>query len=134
MRPTTGIVVDRLDHLVLTVANIEATAAFYQSVLGMQVTRFGGGRYALKFGRQKINLHERNKEFEPKALAPTPGSADLCFIVETSIEDALAHLKACEVEIEEGPVARTGANGPLVSIYIRDPDMNLIEISNEANE
>ncbi|MFD2334503.1 VOC family protein [Cohnella sp. GCM10020058] len=128
----TGIVVDRLDHLVLTVADLDATVAFYESVLGMEVTRFAGGRFALKFGSQKINLHERNKEFEPKALAPTPGSADLCFIVETSIEDALAHLQACEVEIEEGPVARTGANGPLISVYFRDPDMNLIEISNEA--
>ncbi|MDG0792455.1 VOC family protein [Cohnella ginsengisoli] len=107
MGQATRIVVDRLDHLVLTVADIEPAAAFYGRVLGMEIVRFAGGRYALKFGRQKINLHERNKEFEPKAFAPTPGSADLCFIVETPLEDAIAHLQACEVAIEEG----LGPNG-----------------------
>lgn len=127
---STGIVVERLDHLVLTVTDIEATAVFYERVLGMRIIRFAGGRYALQFGVQKINLHERGKEFEPKAERPTPGSADLCFIVETPIEEALAHLRACGVMVEEGPVQRTGATGPILSVYFRDPDRNLIEIAN----
>jgi len=127
---STGIVVDRLDHLVLTVADIETTAAFYERVLGMQIIRFAGGRYALQFGIQKINLHERGKEFEPKSDCPTPGSADLCFIVETPIEEAIVHLRSCGVAVEEGPVRRTGATGPILSVYFRDPDLNLIEIAN----
>ncbi|MEK0317330.1 VOC family protein [Cohnella sp. 56] len=128
---SSGIIVDRLDHLVLTVKDIEATAAFYDRVLGMRTISFGSGRYALQFGSQKINLHERGKEFEPKAKYPTPGSADLCFIVETPVEEALAHLQVCSVEVEEGPVQRTGATGPILSVYFRDPDRNLIEIANE---
>lgn len=121
---------DRLDHFVLTVADIEATCAFYQRVLGMEVRSFGPlGRKALHFGRQKINLHQRGKEFEPKAAHPTPGSADLCFIASGPLDAVIAHLKASDVPIEEGPVDRTGATGPLRSVYIRDPDQNLIEIS-----
>ncbi len=123
----------RLDHLVLTVRNIEATCEFYTRVLGMQAVTFGAGRKALQFGRQKINLHEAGKEFEPKALKPTPGSADLCFIAETSLADVVAHLGVCGVEIIEGPVQRTGALGTIQSVYLRDPDGNLIEIANYAS-
>lgn len=124
--------IDRLDHLVLTVASIEATQAFYSEILGMEVISFGEGRAALRFGRQKINLHQRGAEFEPKAILPTPGSADLCFITPTPVVSVVAHLKARGIPVEQGPVDRTGANGPIVSVYIRDPDQNLIEISNEA--
>lgn len=124
-----GIIINRLDHLVLTVADIEATCAFYTGVLGMEVVTFGEGRKALSFGAQKINLHQAGKEFEPKAQHPTPGSADLCFISDTPLDAVAVHLEACGVAIEEGIVPRTGATGPIQSIYIRDPDQNLIEIS-----
>jgi len=119
--------VTRLDHLVLTVADLDATIAFYTSVLGMDVVTFSGDRKALTFGTSKINLHRAGHEFEPKALRPTPGSADLCFIVDTPVDDLARHLG---VPIEEGPVERTGATGPIRSIYLRDPDQNLIELSN----
>lgn len=122
--------IDRLDHLVLTVRDISATCLFYSKVLGMEVVTFGNGRKALQFGRQKINLHQQGQEFEPKAAAPVPGSADLCFITETPVEQLLAHLQACGVTVEEGPVARTGAQGPIQSIYFRDLDGNLLEVSN----
>jgi len=121
--------IQRLDHLVLTVASIDATAAFYARVLGMEAVTFGEGRTALSFGQQKINLHEAGKEFEPKSSRPTPGSGDLCFIAEGDLEQVIEHLKAENVSIEEGPVQRTGALGPIRSVYIRDPDLNLIEIS-----
>ena len=122
--------IDSLDHLVLTVASIPATVGFYTCVLGMEAVTFGSGRTALAFGRQKINLHEAGHEFEPKALRPTPGSADLCFLTGIPLEDVIAHLASQAVAIEEGPVQRTGAQGPIVSVYVRDPDQNLIEISN----
>lgn len=122
--------IDRLDHLVLTVSDVEATCAFYARTLGMQATTFGGGRKALTFGTQKINLHQRGKEFEPKADKPTPGSADLCFITSVPLRQAAEHIRSQGVEIIEGPVTRTGAIGPILSIYFRDPDLNLIEISN----
>ena len=122
--------IDRLDHLVLTVADIAATCRFYERVLGMKTANFGEGRTALHFGRAKINLHPAGHEFEPKALKPTPGSADLCLIAETPLAQVIAHVKACGVAIELGPVARTGATGAMTSIYIRDPDRNLIEIAN----
>jgi catechol 2,3-dioxygenase-like lactoylglutathione lyase family enzyme len=118
-----------LDHLVLTVKSIERTCAFYQHVLGMEVVTFRGGRKALAFGRQKINLHEQGKEFEPKSQHPTPGSADLCFIAENPLSEVMDHLVALGVPILEGPVERTGAVGPIQSIYFRDPDANLIEVS-----
>jgi catechol 2,3-dioxygenase-like lactoylglutathione lyase family enzyme len=121
--------IDRLDHLVLTVADVEATCAFYARVLGMAVVTFGEGRKALSFGRQKINLHQAGHEFEPKAQRPTPGSADLCLIAEAALADVQAHLAACGVAMEQGPVARTGALGPIRSVYFRDPDLNLIEVS-----
>ena len=122
--------VGRLDHLVLTVASIEATVEFYTRVLGMEVMTFGAGRTALAFGTSKINLHQAGKEFEPKALRPTPGSADLCLIVEDDIAEILAELAAAGVPVEQGPVERTGAAGPIISCYLRDPDRNLIELSN----
>jgi catechol 2,3-dioxygenase-like lactoylglutathione lyase family enzyme len=99
--------------------------------MGMKKEVFGNGRVALKCGSQKINLHELGKEFEPKASKPMPGSADLCFITQTPLNDAMAHVKSCGVEIIEGPVKRTGANGPIRSFYFRDPDHNLIEVANE---
>lgn len=124
---------DRLDHLVLTVANIAATVKFYEDVLGMSGAAFttadGEVRTALKFGQSKINLHQRGAEFEPKAAQATVGSADLCFLTLTPLEDWQSHLTATGITIEDGPVRRTGATGPLNSIYVRDPDGNLIEIA-----
>ena len=123
--------ISKLDHLVLTVKDVEKTVSFYVAVMGMGKEVFATGRVALKYGDQKINLHESGKEFEPKAHKPTPGSADLCFITQTPLNDAIAHVKRCGVEIIEGPVERTGANGPIRSFYFRDPDLNLIEVANE---
>jgi catechol 2,3-dioxygenase-like lactoylglutathione lyase family enzyme len=122
--------IDHLDHLVLTVADVEATAAFYERVLGMTSVSFGAGRRALAFGVQKINLHAHGREFEPKATRPTPGSADLCFITSTPLDEVQAHLAAQGVAVEEGPIQRTGAMGPILSVYFRDLDGNLIEVSN----
>lgn len=122
--------IDHLDHLVLTVASIDESCDFYARVLGMGVETFGEGRKALTFGNQKINLHRAGHEFEPKADRPTPGSADLCFISGTPLDGIIAHLRAEGVAIEEGPVRRTGATGPILSVYFRDPDSNLIEVSN----
>jgi catechol 2,3-dioxygenase-like lactoylglutathione lyase family enzyme len=121
--------IERLDHLVLTVRDIAATCAFYEKVLGMEVVTFGAGRKALAFGQHKFNLHEAGREFEPKADRPTPGSADLCLIAQGDLDAVIAHLKACAVPILEGPVQRTGALGPIRSVYFRDPDRNLIEVS-----
>ncbi len=118
-----------IDHLVLTVASIDRSCDFYARILGMRVETFGGNRKALCFGRQKINLHEAGREFEPKAAKPTPGSGDLCFIALTPIDEAISHLERLGIRIEEGPVERVGALGPIRSVYIRDPDANLIEIS-----
>ncbi|MDV0440521.1 VOC family protein [Xanthomonas sacchari] len=122
--------IDHLDHLVLTVADIDATCAFYAQVLGMRVVTFGEGRKALAFGQQKINLHRHGHEFDPKARAPTPGSADLCLLTATPLAQVVEELRAAAVPIEQGPVQRTGARGPILSVYIRDPDGNLIEIAN----
>jgi len=122
--------IDRLDHLVLTVADIDATVAFYEQVLGMRAVTFGDGRRALAFGTSKINLHQAGHEFEPKAARPTPGSADICLIAADPLDQVCADLAAHGVTIEAGPVARTGATGPIRSVYLRDPDNNLIEISN----
>ena len=121
--------IERIDHFVLTVASIEATCAFYKKVLGIKIEIFGEGRKALKFENQKINLHEVGKEFEPKAKTPTAGSGDFCLVTDQDIKTVVTHLKECDVEIEDGPVSRTGANGPITSIYFRDPDFNLIEVS-----
>lgn len=121
--------ISHLDHLVLTVRNIDTTVEFYVDILGMEKEVFGEGRVALKFGSQKINLHQYGKEFEPKADHPTPGSADLCFITTLPIRDALARVAEKGVWVIEGIVTRTGANGPIQSFYFRDPDQNLIEVS-----
>ncbi|MES9852919.1 MAG: VOC family protein [Candidatus Thiodiazotropha sp. L084R] len=109
---------------------MQKSCDFYTQILGMQLIEFAGNRKALKFGSQKINLHEYRKEFEPKAAEPTPGSADLCFLTTTPLDEVEAHLKQNSVEIIQGPIERTGANEPILSIYLRDPDNNLIEISN----
>ena len=130
MNQTTPVLIDRLDHIVLTVASIENCCDFYRRVMGMQVVMFGEGRTALAFGRQKINLPLAGHEYQPHAHAPTPGSTDVCFITTTPLEQAMAHVRACGVEILQGPVDKTGAIGALRSFYFRDPDRNLIEISN----
>ncbi len=129
-----GIELRGLDHLVLTVADVEATSRFYCDVLGMRATVFGNGRRALLFGTQKINLHQHGREFEPRAARPTPGSADLCFIAQTPLDEVITHLQRLGVEIIEGPVRRTGATGPIDSVYVRDPDLNLVEIANQARD
>jgi catechol 2,3-dioxygenase-like lactoylglutathione lyase family enzyme len=123
-----------LDHLVLTVTDIGRTCEFYEQVLGMEHVVFGEGRHALVVGAQKINLHEAGREFEPKAAAPTPGSADLCFWTQTQLDSVIERLQEAEIVVEQGPVKRTGARGPIISVYLRDPDGNLIEISNYQQE
>ena len=120
-----------LDHLVLTVADVDATIAFYVRVLGMETVTFGAGRKALAFGSQKINLHAAGREFAPHAAAPTRGSADLCFLTSTPLENVIRELQNHGVAIEAGPVDRTGAQGPILSVYFRDPDGNLLEVSNQ---
>jgi len=121
--------IEALDHLVLTVADIERSCEFYASILGMEIITFAGKRKALKFGNQKINLHQQGAEFEPKAQHPLPGSADLCFISTSGMANILCHLNDYGIEIEEGPVQRSGACGVIESVYIRDPDRNLVEIA-----
>lgn len=125
--------VSSLDHLVLTVADTETTLRFYTEVLGMRAETFrpadGSTRHALKFGRQKINLHPAQAPFDPKAAHPAPGTADLCFLTDTPLDEWERHLTAQGIAVEEGPVPRTGATGPILSLYLRDPDGNLIEIS-----
>jgi catechol 2,3-dioxygenase-like lactoylglutathione lyase family enzyme len=126
--------IDRIDHFVLTVADIEATCAFYTRVLGMTVVHFGTPqkpRVALAFGGQKINLHQVDNIPDPNVLKPTPGSADFCLTTQTPLDDIIAALAELNVQIIEGPVARTGARAAIRSIYIRDPDLNLVEIANE---
>ncbi|XP_069027083.1 glyoxalase domain-containing protein 5 isoform X1 [Embiotoca jacksoni] len=127
---TCPVEVSHVDHLVLTVKNVPDTINFYTSVLGMEVITFKGNRKALGFGQQKFNLHQLGQEFEPKAKHPTSGSADLCLITKTPLATVAAHLKVCGVKIEEGPVKRSGAVGTITSVYFRDPDHNLIEVSN----
>jgi catechol 2,3-dioxygenase-like lactoylglutathione lyase family enzyme len=122
-----------LDHLVLTVADVRRTIDFYVRVLGMQPTTFGDGRQALMFGQSKINLHVIGHEVRPHAAHPVAGSADLCLLTDSSPSRVLEHLAACGIDVEEGPVARTGARGPILSSYVRDPDGNLIEISTYGN-
>ena len=126
--------IDAIDHLVLTVRDIEATCAFYGKVLGMQVVTFGEGRKALAFGSQKINVHQQGHEFEPKADRPTPGSGDLCLVTSVALAEVITHLKACGVEVIDGPVKRSGAVGTLLSVYFRDPDLNLVEVSNTLRD
>ena len=122
--------IDRIDHLVLTVADISRSVEFYEHALGMQKIEFAGGRIALAFGRHKINLHQQGAEFKPNAQNAVPGSADLCFVVDTPVEEALVELREKGIDVIEGPVERSGATGSIVSIYLRDPDGNLLELSN----
>jgi catechol 2,3-dioxygenase-like lactoylglutathione lyase family enzyme len=126
--------IDRIDHVVLTVTDIQQTCDFYESVLGFKVVKFKEGRTALHFGNQKLNLHQQGNEFEPKAAAPAPGAADLCFITATPIETVRRELDAKGVSIEVGPVVQSGAVGRLLSVYLRDPDRNLIEIATYVAE
>lgn len=121
--------ISHLDHLVLTTIDLDACKDFYVRVLGMHLETFGEGRTAFRFGDQKINVHVRGHEFEPKAHLPVPGSLDLCFISQVPIEAVIGQLRTQRWPIIEGPVQRTGATGPILSIYVRDPDLNLIEIS-----
>lgn len=130
MAPVPSIRVAALDHLVLTVHDLDATVAFYSGVLGMTEVVFGAGRRALAFGTQKINLHPADAPFVPHAEHPGPGSADLCFLVDTPLGSVVAALDAHGVTVEAGPVERTGATGPIRSVYVRDPDGNLVELSN----
>ena len=125
-----AIAIDRIDHIVLTVFDLDRTIDFYSRVLGMEPVSFAGGRRGLAFGRQKLNLHQAGREFEPKALKPAPGAIDLCFITLTPLEEVIAALRQAQVAIIEGPVAKTGALGAMMSVYFRDPDGNLIEVSN----
>jgi catechol 2,3-dioxygenase-like lactoylglutathione lyase family enzyme len=124
--------VDRLDHVVLTVRSIPVTVAFYERVLGMQARRCGEDRIALHFGHQKLNLHEVGRVVDPNVRHATPGSADLCFLTRVPLGDVLQHLAACGVRVIEGPARRTGADGPLDSVYFYDPDENLIEVANQV--
>jgi len=124
-------VIDHLDHLVLTTVDVDACKDFYVRILGMTPERFSQGRLAFRFGNQKINVHERGREFEPRAHLPVPGALDLCFIASIPLDDVIAHLHEQEWPIVEGPVKRTGATGPILSVYVRDPDLNLIEISEQ---
>ena len=124
--------IDHLDHIVLTTARTEECIDFYTRVLGMTFERFGAGRMALKFGGQKINLHEKGREFEPKATLAAPGTLDVCFIAAVPLEQVIARLGSCKIGIIEGPVMKTGARGPIRSVYVRDPDGNLVEISEQA--
>ena len=117
------------DHFVLTVRDRQKTIAFYCDGLGMTMERFGQGRIALRFGRYKINLHQAGNELAPHALPPTPGSADFCLLTETPLAQVAAHLAQCGIEVLEGPVPRTGAQGPIQSLYVRDPDQNLVELA-----
>jgi catechol 2,3-dioxygenase-like lactoylglutathione lyase family enzyme len=134
--------VQRIDHLVLTCRNVKATIRFYTEVLGMREVTFGPGRKALAFGRQKINLHPAGQSTASEApgavaavaRAPTPGSADLCLVVQEPMDAVVAHLATCGVPVDEGPIMRTGAIGPIISVYIRDPDGNLIELSRYPDE
>ncbi len=123
--------IDHLDHLVLTTTDLTACKDFYVRVLGMHLETFGAGRIAFRFGNQKINVHVRGNEFEPKAHLPVPGALDLCFIASVGLQDVIAHLEEAQWPIVEGPIRRTGATGPIQSVYVRDPDLNLIEISEQ---
>ena len=124
-----AIAIDRIDHIVLTVFDLERTIDFYSRVLGMEPVTFAGGRSGLAFGRQKFNLHQAGREFEPKALNPAPGAIDLCLVTETPLAQVIDELRSHGIAIIQGPVDKTGALGPMKSVYFRDPDGNLIEVS-----
>jgi len=124
--------IDSIDHVVFTVKDINATCEFYSKVLGMETVTFGEGRKALAFGSQKINLQQLGRESTLIAEKPTPGSADICFVTSMSISEIIAHLNSCGVRLVGGPVERNGARGLMMSVYFRDPDLNLVEVSNYA--
>jgi catechol 2,3-dioxygenase-like lactoylglutathione lyase family enzyme len=132
MGPAARMKVDRIDHVVLTCGDVERTISFYERALGMRALTFGSGRRALTFGDQKLNLHQAGREYEPKARVPTPGSVDVCFVTDVPLADVAAHLRSVGVAIELGPVDKTGARAALRSLYFRDPDGNLVEVSNEV--
>jgi len=124
--------IDHIDHVVLTTRDLKSCLHFYGEILGMRIEQFrtpGAQRLALKFGNQKINIHEWGKEFSPRAHVAAPGTLDLCFIASLSLEEVVRRLKQGKIEILEGPVTKTGATGPIRSVYVRDPDLNLVEIS-----
>ena len=121
--------IDHIDHIVLTTRDLQGCIRFYTEVLGMKLEAFGENRLALKFGAQKLNLHEWGREFTPRAHVAVPGSLDLCFIASVSLEEVIERLNKAKIRILEGPVAKTGAQGPIRSVYVRDPDLNLVEIS-----
>ncbi len=122
--------IDSIDHVVFTVKDIGATCEFYSKVLGMEIVTFGEGRKALAFGSQKINLQQLGRESTLIAEKPTPGSADICFVTSLPVADVIAHLNSCGVRLVGGPVERNGARGMMMSVYFRDPDLNLVEVSN----
>jgi catechol 2,3-dioxygenase-like lactoylglutathione lyase family enzyme len=124
--------IDSIDHVVFTVKEINATCEFYTKVLGMEVITFGEGRKALAFGSQKINLQQLGRESTLVAEKPTPGSADICFVTSVPVSEVIAHLNSCGVRLVGGPVERNGARGMMMSVYFRDPDLNLVEVSNYA--
>ncbi len=124
-----AIAIDRIDHFVITATDLEATARFYERALGMEIVRYGEGRAALRFGRQKINLHQHGAEAKPNAAAAAPGAADICFIADGPFESVLAHLAAEHIATVHGPIEQHGALGPMDSIYFRDPDGNLVEVA-----
>jgi catechol 2,3-dioxygenase-like lactoylglutathione lyase family enzyme len=125
--------IDSIDHVVLTVKDISATCDFYSKVLGMEVVTFGEGRKALAFGSQKINLQQFGRESTLIAEKPTPGSADICFITSVPVSEVIAHIQSFGVKLIGGPVERNGARGEMMSVYFRDPDLNLVEVSNYAS-
>ena len=131
MGPDARVKIDRIDHVVLTVADVERTISFYERALGMRAVTFGEGRRALAFGDQKLNLHQAGREFAPHATTPAPGSVDICFTTTTPLDEVMARLRSAGIAIESGPVSKTGARAALRSVYLRDPDGNLIEIANE---
>ncbi|WP_243793893.1 VOC family protein [Saccharopolyspora gloriosae] len=126
--------IDRVDHLVLTVADVDRAAEFYERILGMRTVTFPGDRRAVSFGQQTVKLHAASELVEPTATHPVPGSANLCFVTEQPISEVQEHLRANDVRIEEGPVGRTGTFGPITSLYLRDPDGNLIEVARYDEE
>lgn len=130
---TNSFQITHLDHLVLTVVDVELTCEFYTRVMGFDIVTYRGGRKALAFENQKINLHEIENKFDLTAALPMAGSADLCFLTETPIDDIIEHIASCGVNLLHGPTHRTGATGPILSIYFRDPDGNLIEVANKIN-
>lgn len=121
---------DGIDHLAIRVRDLDRSLSFYQRVLGAEVVTFGAGRKAVRLGRNKINLHDAETDATPVAAHPTPGATDLCFLTQTPLEEVVSHVEACGIEVELGPVDRTGSDGPIRSVYFRDPDGNLIEVSN----